>query len=165
MSHFDKAILCVLEHEGGYVHHPADPGGETNFGICKRSYPALDIKSLTRTSAINIYRADFWRVEYDKMPYEVAAKVFDMAVNMGKYQAHKLLQRAVGVDADGIIGSKTLTAISQLPVKTVLATITLEQKMFYSKLVERKPSSRVFLSGWFKRAEWHPKGENDGVLA
>lgn len=157
MSHFDKAILSVLKHEGGYVNHPSDPGGETNFGICRRSYPKLDIKSLTKESAINIYRADFWRPEYDKMPYGVAAKVFDMAVNMGKHQAHRLLQRAVGVDDDGIIGKKTLDAINRvLPLDSVLEGITREQKKFYLKIVEGKPSSKVFLAGWFKRAEWHP---------
>jgi hypothetical protein len=32
----------------GYVNDPSDPGGETQWGISKRSYPDVDIKALTR---------------------------------------------------------------------------------------------------------------------
>ena len=51
MSHFDEAIKVVLAHEGGYVNHPKDPGGETNHGITKRDYPHLNIKELTKEEA------------------------------------------------------------------------------------------------------------------
>jgi hypothetical protein len=47
MSKFDEIIEVVLEHEGGYVNDPKDPGGETNYGIAKRSHPDVDIKNLT----------------------------------------------------------------------------------------------------------------------
>lgn len=157
MSHFDNAILNVLRHEGGYCDNPSDPGGETNFGICKRTYPKLDIKNLTTQDAISIYRRDFWNYHYDEMPYRVAAKVFDMAVNMGAGQAHKLLQRAVGAKDDGIIGLQTLKAISKMDVETILNNITNEQKRFYNRIIQRKPTSSVFLAGWLHRAEWQPR--------
>src|SRR5690606_2973445 len=57
---FLHAVEVVLEHEGGYVHDPHDPGGETKFGISKRQYPDLDIANLTREQAIEIYRRDWW---------------------------------------------------------------------------------------------------------
>ncbi len=57
---FNKAVRIILAHEGGYVNHPADPGGETNMGISKRSYPDLDIKNLTVAMAKEIYFRDFW---------------------------------------------------------------------------------------------------------
>ena len=60
-SSFDLAIPIVLENEGGYVNDPADPGGETKYGISKRSYPALDIKNLTVEQATAIYLRDFWQ--------------------------------------------------------------------------------------------------------
>jgi lysozyme family protein len=156
MSHFDKAILSVLLHEGGYCDNKADPGGETNFGICKRNYPRLDIKALTKESAINIYRADYWRKEYDQLSYPVAAKVFDMAVNMGQAQAIKILQRAVGTFDDGVIGPKTIAKTNDLPVELVLNNITAEQKKVYARIIEKRPTSAVFMAGWNKRAEWHP---------
>jgi lysozyme family protein len=156
MSYFDKAIVEVLKHEGGLVDHPNDPGGITNFGISKRAYPLLNIKSLTKEFAIELYRRDYWSAWYDSMPYEVAAKTFDMAVNMGKAQAHKILQRAVGVVDDGVVGPKTVAATNAQNVDKTLANITEQQLKFYDKIIEKKPTSKVFLSGWTRRAEWHP---------
>ena len=43
LTQFDDIIEVVLEHEGGYVNDPKDPGGETNFGVAKRSHPDVDI--------------------------------------------------------------------------------------------------------------------------
>jgi len=156
MSHFDKAVIEVLKHEGGYVNHPSDPAGETNFGITKRNYHRLDIKALTREAAIDIYRADYWLMIYDALSYPIAAKVFDMAVNMGKVQAHKILQRAVGVFADGIIGPKTVAAANGLSDAGVLDAITIEQKKVYAAIVNHRPTSAVFMAGWNHRAEYRP---------
>lgn len=156
MSHFDKAILEVLKHEGGYVNNRNDPGGETNFGICKRVYPNIDIYALTKQEAIDIYRRDYWRLYYDLMPYRIAAKVFDMSVNMGHGQSHKILQRAAGCVDDGIVGKFTLAAIEKLDVDTLLNRITEEQKEFYGRLIDKRPQSAVFAQGWNKRAEWQP---------
>lgn len=50
----------IRSHEGGYVNHPEDPGGETNFGITKMTYPELDIAALTEDDAVAIYARDFW---------------------------------------------------------------------------------------------------------
>ena len=156
MSHFDKAILAVLKHEGGYVNNPNDPGGETRYGICKRSYPKVDIKNLTQAEAIEIYRRDFWNPQYERMPYEIAAKVFDIAVNMGQRQAHKLLQRAVNVVDDGIIGGKTIAAVMAMSIGDLLDNITIEQIKYYKAVVYNRPTSSVFMAGWLKRASWHP---------
>ena len=53
---FEDAFDRLISHEGGYVNDPLDPGGETKFGISKRSYPTLDIAALTREDARAIYR-------------------------------------------------------------------------------------------------------------
>ena len=55
MAEFKLAIPRVITNEGGYVNDPDDPGGETKYGISKRSYPALDIKNLTVEQATAIY--------------------------------------------------------------------------------------------------------------
>lgn len=156
MSHFDKAILEVLKHEGGYCNDCNDPGGETNFGICKRNYPAIDIYALEKTEAIEIYQRDYWRPQYDQMPYEIAAKVFDMSVNMGHKQSHKILQRAAGCVDDGVIGKFTLAAISRTNTGDLLDNITREQKTVYANIIDKRPASKVFWAGWLKRAEWQP---------
>ncbi len=38
----DTAFSRIIASEGGYTNNPADPGGETKFGISKRSYPDVD---------------------------------------------------------------------------------------------------------------------------
>lgn len=74
---FDVALRFVLRQEGvvwddhgrivktGYVNNPADPGGETNFGISKAAYPALDIKNLSYEQARDVYKAiwDHWKCQ------------------------------------------------------------------------------------------------------
>ena len=51
MSKFKEALEIILHHEGGYVNHPKDPGGETNLGVTKRVYEEFggtkDMKELT----------------------------------------------------------------------------------------------------------------------
>ena len=113
---FDQAVAFVLEDriEGGYVNDPRDPGGETSFGISKRSYPKVNIKSLTRDGAISIYKRDYWDAAgCDTMPPKIAVAVFDCAVNQGVGIAKRLIQKAAGVGADGIIGPKTRAAIGR----------------------------------------------------
>ena len=81
---FEPAVELILKHEGGYVNHPDDPGGETNFGIAKRSYPNLEIDKLSEDDAKRIYKEDYWdKVRGDQLHPAVALMVFDTAVNMG----------------------------------------------------------------------------------
>ena len=102
---FRFAIERVLGHEGNYVNDPNDPGGETKWGISKRSYPHLNIKDLTREQAIEIYRVDFWeKVHTDVLPYAVDYQLLDSAVNSGIHQSIRFLQRALDVADDGDFG-------------------------------------------------------------
>lgn len=104
MTEDDRFQYCVgklLDLEGGYAHDPDDPGGETNFGISRRSYPDTDIFNLTRSEALEIYWRDFWAPNrYGEIADRwIAAKVFDLAVNMGAKKANRLLQIAVNQTA------------------------------------------------------------------
>ena len=111
---YNEAVELILEHEGGYVNHPEDPGGETNMGISKRSYPDEDIKGMTKDRAKEIYKKDFWdKVKGDELPAPVALVCFDIAVMSGSRRACRMLQKAVGVKRDGIIGPITLKAVRE----------------------------------------------------
>ncbi|RMF77894.1 MAG: hypothetical protein D6744_10775, partial [Planctomycetota bacterium] len=102
----------ILEHEGGYVNDPDDPGGETKFGISRRAYPDVNIADLTESQAAEIYRRDYWdKVRGDELPDPVAHCVFDCAVNQGVSRAIKWMQEVAGTAADGIIGPQTLAAV------------------------------------------------------
>lgn len=119
---FDEAFDRLLGNEGGYTLDPADPGGETNFGISKRSYPDVDIKNLTREQAKEIYLRDFWTGgQMNQYDGALAFQVFDAAVNHGIRRAIKLLQSAAGVKPDGNVGPVTINAVQSMRVPDALA--------------------------------------------
>lgn len=145
---FETFIDRVLSHEGGYVNDPRDPGGETKFGIAKRSYPSVDIKSLTREAAITIYRRDFWdRVHGDKLPRSFAFQALDAAVNHGIGNAVRWLQRAAGVADDGVIGPMTLAAVGRADPADLVLKFNAERLRFYAKLT----TFDAFGRGWVNR--------------
>ncbi len=87
-DNFGLAIGFVFKWEGGYCNHPSDPGGETNYGISKRSYPELDIKNMTKAQAREIYKRDYWdKCECDLLVYPLDICVFNCAVNCGRGRA------------------------------------------------------------------------------
>lgn len=167
---FRFAVEKTLAHEGGYVNDPADPGGETNFGISKRSYPDLDIESLTRFEAMQIYKKDYWDPNrYDGIDDKhVAAKGFDLAVVMGPRKANRILQIAMntafdyGVESpsvyvttrgpvlvnDGRIGEKTLCAINGFPrPEHLLDRVRLLAARYFLGLERTR-----YAIGWVRRA-------------
>lgn len=155
MTTFDTAFEKVINSEGGYIWHPADPGGETKFGISKRTYPDEDIKNLTVVRAKEIYRKDFWlKAQCDKMPTSVAYAVFDAAVNSGISQSIKWLQRALGVSADGVVGSQTLGAIDKANSEALLARFLGHRLSFMTDLV----TWPAFGKGWCRRIADQLKG-------
>lgn len=152
MSTFDLAAEFVKFWEGGYVNHPSDPGGETKFGIAKRSYPDLDIKNLTFEQAKGIWKREYWdRIRGDELPPSVAIAVFDFAINSGVSRATKYLQRAIGVVADGHIGPQTLRGASSRPSDVLVRTIISKRLEFLTTLAMDDEDIEVFLAGWMKR--------------
>jgi len=113
----ERALKRLLGNEGGFVDHPQDPGGATNYGITQRVAQAHgymgDMRNLPMSLAIGIYRSDYWEpIKADQLPEALRFHVFDAAVNSGPGQAVKWLQRAAGVTEDGVIGPRTLSAAS-----------------------------------------------------
>lgn len=101
MTVFSQCFAVVVGEEGGYVNNPADPGGETKFGISKRSYPNLDIANLSIEKAQAIYLTDYWlRAGCDKLRPPMALIVFDAAVNNGPGRAWTWYQAAKQVSGD-----------------------------------------------------------------
>lgn len=145
---FLRAINRVLGHEGGYVNDPKDPGGETNWGISKRSYPKVDIKNLTRNQAITIYYKDFWLpVHAEELSDGAGYQLLDSAVNSGISQSLRFAQRALGVADDGYYGPHTLEAFRKTSETDFIMLFNAERLDFMRKL---KRWSR-FGSGWAGR--------------
>lgn len=150
MADFELAIPIVLENEGGYVYDPSDPGGETKYGISKRSYPNVDIKNLTVEEASAIYLRDFWKFS-GIVDQSVATKLFDSFVNMGR-GAIKTAQSIVNTPEDGNYGPHTEAAINAVIPSQFLLEYRQGLEQCYRHIVEYNPDEEKFLTGWLRRA-------------
>lgn len=171
---FKYAVGIVLRHEGGLSNDKADPGGITKYGLSLRflKQEKLDIDGdgevdkddiihLDLAEADELY-AKYW---WDKYHYNnikdltLATKVFDASVNMGPSEAHKILKRAMNHIMDlpivesGDIDARTISLANHLNAKDLLENFRTEEKDVYMEIIERKPSLKVFESGWLRRAE------------
>ena len=172
---FDKAIEIILKHEGGYVNDPDDPGGETKFGITKRNYPTLNIKSLTVEQVKEIYRRDYWDGKCDWIPTtdigeEFATIFFDTVVNMGFGKATLLLQQTINrfrspkadrsslsstkIIEDGRLGRITQEETIRFLSDAFIDKFILERIHKYVRIIKRPNKRRAnekFLLGWVNR--------------
>jgi len=145
---FDDAFEQLIGHEGGYVNHPNDPGGETKYGISKRSYPDVDIKNLTLAEAKLLAKRDYWdAVNADAMPAMLRFDLFDTAYNSGPGTAKRLLQRAVGVAEDGAVGPLTMKAVKALHPWELRAKFNACRLYFFTTL----STWPTFGKGWARR--------------
>lgn len=160
----------VIAREGGYVHHPADRGGPTKYGITQRTLsewlgrPATvdEVRRLDEEAAREIYVARYLAgPRIDTLPSEIVGQVFDMAVNHGPRRAVRLLQEVLNlagwrVNIDGVIGPETRRSAfeAEAAMGPFLANALADQRAnFYRRIVAGDPSQRVFLDGWLARAD------------
>lgn len=185
---FRAALAHLLVHEGGYVDHPSDPGGATAYGCSLRWLRSLgdgpdadrwpdgdvdhdadvdraDVRALTRADAERLYYDHWWSKGFGpskgfgQLPPGVGEKLFDIAVNAGTTRAAIILQRAIGVPADGRVGAQTMAALHAATVTTpglsrLMHRLCDEQADFYRRLAAKNPRLRAFLKGWLRRAEY-----------
>lgn len=145
---FDLAFDRLMGHEGGYTPGDGDPGGETKWGISKRSYPHLDIAELSREDAREIYLRDFWqRGRMDDLDPALSFQVFDFAVNSGIETAIRKLQAAAGVADDGHVGPVTIAALKAKGASDMVMLFAAERLDFWTRL----STWARFGKGWARR--------------
>lgn len=143
-----EAVDWVINIEGGYVNNPADPGGETKYGIAKRFHPGVDIANLTVAQARTIMIREYWApCRCDLLSNPIAFFVFDTAVNDGVSIAAMLLQECVGVRVDHIIGPITARAAGQRDPVTLLEDLAARRALLYFA----SPNFGRFGLGWMRR--------------
>lgn len=160
-SAFDTALKFTLKWEGGFVNHPADPGGRTNMGITQRVYDryrmdqglaTADVKDITRDEVHDIYFTRYWQPSHAAdMVAPLAVAHFDTAVNFGVTGAVEFLQEALGLHPDGVFGRQTQTAFLQHNDKDIAIKIARGRIAYRHQRVHESPSQQVFLNGWLAR--------------
>jgi len=155
-------IKRVLKREGGYVNHPADRGGPTNFGITQKTLSAWlgrpatiqEVKSLTVATAIEIYAQLYYsKPRINKLPTQIQEFIFDSSVNHGPKRAVRFVQKICNLCrfgplvVDGIVGPKTIRAAFAAQEEMgvwFLAALLEERRQF---------SQEVFRAGWLNRVD------------
>ncbi len=168
MDAFEKAHEFTARWEGGYVENQNDPGGATKYGISLRflkqqgididgdgDIDVADIKSLSPEDAVCIMRREFWdELGLGDLGKPLCARViYDTAVNMGPFYARKLLQKALGVPADGVWGQITRSAIRICNDKHTAVSMCHIRRARYHELVQKNAALGAFLKGWLRRVD------------
>lgn len=118
-TEFEQALAFTFDQEGGYLSvseakRIGDKGGETKYGITKKTYPHLDIANLTRPEALEIYQRDFWfGPKFDKLPPTIGFIAFDFGVNSGPGWPIWALREAVGMPKKGLLTEEVLAKINR----------------------------------------------------
>lgn len=172
MADFTPSFIKTINAEGGYVHDPDDPGGETYKGVArsrnpgwsgwgnidqlknKKNFPQnLEADSDLQEKVKALYKSNYWdKVKADQInDQDIAESLYDFAVNAGPTVSAKLAQIAVRTIPDGVIGSKTLEKINSIDKRTFLAVFALAKIERYIEICERRSTSRKYFFGWTKR--------------
>ncbi len=172
----DDIFNSILGKEGGYVNHPDDKGGPTNWGITQATARAHgytgDMRNLTRQQAMDIYEADYWYgPRFDQVAAvspAIAAELCDTGVNMGPSVQVKFFQRWLNafndqqklypdLITDGQIGPRSISALKLFLVKrgsegesVLLRALNCSQGQRYLELAEQRQANESFIYGWIR---------------
>ena len=162
-----EAFDITIGHEGGLVNDPDDPGGKTKYGISQRSYPDVDIASLTLRDAQEIYYKDFWVKQSCHLMLDtpdIAIELFDTSVNTGVGKGARIFQEALNLSnraerdyqdiaVDGSIGAKTISALRANKFKRLMFNImNALQGEWYIILMRKREINEKYI-GWFDRLD------------
>ena len=155
-QNFDESLKMLLHHEGGYVWHPEDPGGETNLGVTRAVYEQWvgrqvmdgEMKALTVADVAPIYKTNYWdRIRADDLPSGLDFAAFDWAVNSGTGRPAKVIQKYISAKQDGAIGPKTLALVAENDPSKMIQYLYEQRQKFY----ERLKTFETFGKGWTRR--------------
>lgn len=162
-------ISKTLANEGGFVDHPSDRGGASNFGITAatlavwrkfgRQASTEEVKSLSKAEAEAIYLQGWVRHPSLNLhlvaDIHVAWWIMDTAVLFGQRRAAQWAQEAARVTSDGTLGPVSIAALNAMPRARFLVRATKLRLRHHAETVEDRPSQSAFLEGWTARALSH----------
>jgi lysozyme family protein len=155
-GNFQECLDLVLKAEGGWVHHEADPGGETNLGVTKRvweeyvGHPVESLKKLTKDDVAPLYEQKYWRPCYGEvLPRGLDFVTFSFGVNAGPGRSVKLLQQSLGLVSDGIIGPRVMQKLRESNIADVIKSFSESRREYYKSL----KNFPIFGKGWISRTD------------
>ena len=155
-QNFEQSLKMLLKHEGNYVWHEDDPGGETMKGVTRAVYEQWvgrqvmdgEMKRLTVADVAPIYKTNYWdRIRGDDLPSGLDFAAFDWAVNSGTGRPAKVIQKYISAKQDGAIGPKTLALVAENDPAKMIQYLYEQRQKFY----ERLPHFDKFGRGWTRR--------------
>lgn len=154
---FDTCLQFILDREGFYSDDPVDRGGATKWGVTQRTYDSyrkkhsLDARPVLQMDDAEmraLYREAYWTpMRCDDMGEPLDLVLFDSAIQHGTYGATKLLQQALQIPADGILGPVTLRHARNCLSDAVIH----ERREYYAKIIRNDPTQQRFEKGWNNR--------------
>ena len=169
----------LLDREGGtFTDRPEDSGGPTKWGwtqsalcaVYDRAVSIEAVRNLTREQAAALYAQEHWRRPgFDKLAAispKVAAKLFDIHVNLPPSRAGEFLQRALNalnkqaslyadVKVDGQIGPATRSALATYlrlrggeGESVLLELINSQLAVYYLERTEARSLNEFNIYGW-----------------
>ncbi|MGC4058188.1 MAG: glycosyl hydrolase 108 family protein [Chitinophagaceae bacterium] len=183
-TNFDIAYDATDIIEGGWVNNSLDRGGETWAGISRKWFPnwpgwkIIDRlksdktfpKNLTGNAELQMLKKQFYNMEFwnslrlgEVKRIDIASKIYDMAVNMGKVTAVKYLQTALNLLNDrqrlykdlpvtGKLLDMTLAAINKHPrPDNLFKALNVLQGSHYLEMGKNSESQEAFMNGWFSQ--------------
>ena len=166
MSSIKELAPFILKWEGGFVNHKYDRGGATNKGVTLKVWQKLgfdndkdgdvdlqDLILITDNQATQIMAKGYWDDwQADKIENQaVANTLVDFAWGSGTKTSILLIQRLLGLKADGVVGQQTLKALNTANPKDLLEKIYAFRINFLKSIVQRNATQKVFLKGWLNR--------------
>lgn len=158
VNNFKKSLQFVLKWEvgsapnGGYTNDSSDPGGETKWGISKRSHPQLNISTLSPEQAAQIYSDEYWDgAGCDSIPFPFCTAVFDTVVNLGLSRGIIWDKSLVNDSGNDPGDYHLLTVLSWLKQAKDCREFLDTRRRFYYSQVNKNPTSIKYLRGWLAR--------------
>lgn len=159
----DAAIIAAIKRAEGwprYTNHPDDLGGATKGGITLdtlrawRKNPALGLgalQALEESEADAIYQFQYLQPFAAIPDPALRHYLIDLGVLRGPRRAAMMLQDILGVESDGWIGPKTLTALADFKAPQVLVMLIGARFIHIADRVRQNPSQQTFAKGWRHR--------------